>query len=265
MSRGRRGRNALATIVDGRVGHPRARPARSSSSSTSCSKGLAVISWSFLTEDLPIIIAMPGGGIVPGDRRHAGDHRSGRPSWRCRSACSPRSTSTSTAASAGSPGFIRFMADVMTGVPSIVMGLFVDTIWVSAGCTGLSGFAGSLALGVPDAADRDPLERGDAEARPRRPAAGERRARRSPLAHDDDRRAARRAPRHRQRASMLAVARAAGETAPLLFTIGAAREGELQRVRRSRTPRCRCRSGATPTNRSRRRRTARGARRSRSS
>ena len=39
------------------------------------------------------------------------------------------------------------MADVMTGVPSIVMGLFVATIWVSAGLHfGYSGFAGSLAL-----------------------------------------------------------------------------------------------------------------------
>ena len=42
---------------------------------------------------------------------------------------------------------IRFMADVMTGVPSIVMGLFVALIWVSAGLhAGCSTFAGSLAL-----------------------------------------------------------------------------------------------------------------------
>ena len=42
---------------------------------------------------------------------------------------------------------IRFMADVMTGVPSIVMGLFVALIWVSAGLhAGYSTFAGSLAL-----------------------------------------------------------------------------------------------------------------------
>ena len=40
------------------------------------------------------------------------------------------------------------MADVMTGVPSIVMGLFIATIWVSSDCTGLLGFAGSLALGA---------------------------------------------------------------------------------------------------------------------
>ena len=40
------------------------------------------------------------------------------------------------------------MSDVMTGVPSIVMGLFVALIWVSAGLhRGYSTFAGALALG----------------------------------------------------------------------------------------------------------------------
>lgn len=39
---------------------------------------------------------------------------------------------------------ISFMADVMTGVPSIVMGLFVFTIWVLH--FGYSGLAGSFAL-----------------------------------------------------------------------------------------------------------------------
>jgi len=39
---------------------------------------------------------------------------------------------------------IRFMADVMTGVPSIVMGLFVYTVWTLK--MGLNGFGGSLAL-----------------------------------------------------------------------------------------------------------------------
>ena len=63
------------------------------------------------------------------------------------------------------PGFIRFFADVMTGVPSIVMGLFVYTIWVLR--HGLTGFSGSLAVGVPDAADHHPVDRGDTQARPR--------------------------------------------------------------------------------------------------
>jgi phosphate transport system permease protein len=39
---------------------------------------------------------------------------------------------------------IAFMADVMTGVPSIVMGLFIYTIWVLH--FGVSGLAGSFAL-----------------------------------------------------------------------------------------------------------------------
>src|SRR5215467_8140939 len=40
---------------------------------------------------------------------------------------------------------IRFMADVMTGVPSIIMGLFIFAIWVIH--FGYSGLAGALALG----------------------------------------------------------------------------------------------------------------------
>jgi len=39
---------------------------------------------------------------------------------------------------------IGFMSDVMTGVPSIVMGLFIFSIWVLH--FGFSGFAGALAL-----------------------------------------------------------------------------------------------------------------------
>ena len=42
--------------------------------------------------------------------------------------------------------FIGFMADVMTGVPSIVMGLFIFSIWVLH--FGFSGLAGALALGA---------------------------------------------------------------------------------------------------------------------
>jgi len=41
--------------------------------------------------------------------------------------------------------FIGFMADVMTGVPSIVMGLFIFSIWVLH--FGFSGLAGAFALG----------------------------------------------------------------------------------------------------------------------
>lgn len=43
--------------------------------------------------------------------------------------------------------FIRFMTDVMTGVPSVVMGVFIYSIWVlPRGVDGRSAFAASLAL-----------------------------------------------------------------------------------------------------------------------
>lgn len=43
--------------------------------------------------------------------------------------------------------FIRFMTDVMVGVPSVVMGVFIYSIWVVRfGTSGKSAFAASLAL-----------------------------------------------------------------------------------------------------------------------
>ncbi|MFZ4433522.1 MAG: phosphate ABC transporter permease PstA [Microthrixaceae bacterium] len=44
-------------------------------------------------------------------------------------------------------GFIRFMSDVMTGVPSVVMGVFIYTVWVlPRGVDGKSAWAAALAL-----------------------------------------------------------------------------------------------------------------------
>ena len=43
---------------------------------------------------------------------------------------------------------IRFLVDVMTGIPSIVAGLFVLAFWVLALHKGFSGFAGSIALAI---------------------------------------------------------------------------------------------------------------------
>jgi len=43
---------------------------------------------------------------------------------------------------------IRFLIDVMTGIPSIVAGLFVLAFWVLALHKGFSGFAGALALAI---------------------------------------------------------------------------------------------------------------------
>ena len=52
------------------------------------------------------------------------------------------------------------MADVMTGVPSIVMGLFIYIVWTLR--FGFSALRRRAGAGLPDAADRDPLDRGDA-------------------------------------------------------------------------------------------------------
>ena len=42
---------------------------------------------------------------------------------------------------------LRFLANVMAGVPSIVMGLFIYVFWVvPRGVDGLNGFSGALAL-----------------------------------------------------------------------------------------------------------------------
>jgi phosphate transport system permease protein len=43
---------------------------------------------------------------------------------------------------------IRFLIDVMTGIPSVVAGLFVLAAWVLALGRGFSGFAGALALAI---------------------------------------------------------------------------------------------------------------------
>jgi phosphate transport system permease protein len=112
---------------------------------------------------------------------------------------------------------IRFMSQVMTGVPSIVMGLFVYTVWVLR--FGLSGFAGAIAL----ACLMLPIVIRSSEEMLR-------------LVPDDLRQASLALGNRKWRTvlgivlpsalggivsgCMLAVARAAGETAPLLFTVG---------------------------------------------
>jgi phosphate transport system permease protein len=111
---------------------------------------------------------------------------------------------------------IAFMSDVMTGVPSIVMGLFIYTIWTLH--FGYSGMAGSFALAclmlpivirssyemlrlVPDSLRQGSYALGATKSRVTLtvvlPAAS------SGIVSG----------------CLLAVARAAGETAPLLFTI----------------------------------------------
>jgi len=111
---------------------------------------------------------------------------------------------------------IGFFSDVMTGVPSIVMGLFIFTIWVLH--FGYSGLAGSFALAclmlpivirstyemlrlVPDALREGSYALGASKARVTVTVV-------LPAAIGGI-----------VSGALLAVARAAGETAPLLFTI----------------------------------------------
>ncbi len=116
---------------------------------------------------------------------------------------------------------IRLMSDVMTGVPSIVMGLFIYTVWVLA--FGLSGFAGSLAL----ACLMLPIVIRSSEEMLR-------------LVPDELRQASMALGNSKWRTIltvvlpaalpglvsgvMLAVARAAGETAPIVFCVGVVSE-----------------------------------------
>jgi phosphate transport system permease protein len=119
---------------------------------------------------------------------------------------------------------IRTMSDVMTGVPSIVMGLFIYTIWVLR--YGLSGFAGALALAclmlpIVIRSTEEILRLVPAGLREASLALGASRARTImtvvlPAAIPGI-----------TSGALLAVARAAGETAPLLFTIGASRTVNL--------------------------------------
>jgi phosphate transport system permease protein len=185
------------------------------------SRGAGIISWGFLTKDLPIQTQNAGGGIGP--------------------AIVGTLLITGVAALISIPlgvlgaiylneygrqnrlaKTIRFMADVMTGVPSIVMGLFIATIWVSAGIhLGYSGFAGSLALAalmlpIVIRSSEEMLKLVPTDLRQASDALGARRWRTVvsvvlPTALPGI-----------VSGAMLAVARAAGETAPLLFTIGVA-------------------------------------------
>jgi phosphate transport system permease protein len=116
---------------------------------------------------------------------------------------------------------VRFMTTVMTGVPSIVMGLFVYVTWTMA--FGYSAFGGALAL----ACLMLPIVIGASEQMLR-------------LVPEHLREAAYALGTTKSRTivtvvlpaaipgilsgALLAVARAAGETAPLLFAVGAATE-----------------------------------------
>jgi len=183
---------------------------------TVIAKGISVISWQFLTSPIPPSVAPADvGGIGPavlgtleitalatvmavplGILGAVYLNEYGGTNWLSR--------------------LVGFMSDVMTGVPSIIMGLFIFSIWVLH--FGFSGLAGAFALGclmlpivirstyemlrlVPDALREGSYALGASKSRVTLTVV-------LPAAVGGI-----------VSGALLAVARAAGETAPLLFTI----------------------------------------------
>jgi phosphate transport system permease protein len=179
-------------------------------------KGAPVISWSFLTSGIPPNVAPANvGGIGPA----------------ILGTIEIVAVATAMAVPLGILGaiylneyggrnplsaLIGFMSDVMTGVPSIVMGLFIFSIWVLH--FGFSGFAGALALGclmlpIVIRSTYEMLKLVPNSLREGSYALGATKSRVTltvvlPAAIGGI-----------VSGALLAVARAAGETAPLLFTI----------------------------------------------
>jgi phosphate transport system permease protein len=183
---------------------------------TVIAKGASVISWSFLTSQIPPNVAPANvGGIGPA----------------VLGTIEITALATLLAVPLGILGaiylneyggrgplgaLIGFFSDVMTGVPSIIMGLFIFSIWVLH--FGFSGFAGALALGclmlpivirstyemlrlVPNSLREGSYALGATKSRVTLTVV-------LPAAIGGI-----------VSGALLAVARAAGETAPLLFTI----------------------------------------------
>ncbi len=183
---------------------------------TVIAKGISIISWSFLTSGIPPQVAPANiGGIGPA----------------VLGTIEIVALATVLAVPLGILGaiylneyggtnwlaaLIGFFSDVMTGVPSIIMGLFIFSIWVLH--FGYSGLAGAFALGclmlpivirstyemlrlVPDSLREGSYALGATKARVTMTVV-------IPAAIGGI-----------VSGALLAVARAAGETAPLLFTI----------------------------------------------
>jgi phosphate transport system permease protein len=178
-------------------------------------RGADAISWEFLTADIPILTRAEGPGMGPavvGTLLITGAATVMAVPLGILGGIYLNEYSSRTAMGRT----VRFLAEVMTGVPSIVMGLFIYTIWVLR--YGVSGFAGALALAclmlpVVIRTTEEMLKLIPAELRESAYALGGRKAGTIlrvvlPAA----------APGIVSGA-LLAVARAAGETAPLLFTI----------------------------------------------
>ncbi len=179
-------------------------------------RGAGIVDWSFLRDDIPISSRLPGPGMGPavlGTLLITG-------------AATAMAVPLGVLAAVylneyGGKGrlaaVIRFLSDVMAGVPSIVMGLFVYTVWVLR--YGQTGLAGALALAclmlpIVIRSAETALQLVPNELREASAALGARNSRTIltvvlPAALPGV-----------VSGALLAVARAAGETAPLLFTIG---------------------------------------------
>ena len=119
-------------------------------------------------------------------------------------------------------GAVRSVMDVMAGVPSIVIGLFVYSALVLSGTGGsFAAWKGAVALALVMLPIITRTAEVELERVPGRPPRRRGRPRSAALARDRPGRAAGRSGRSRA-ASLLAVARATGETAPLIFTVAAA-------------------------------------------
>ncbi|MEO8267586.1 MAG: phosphate ABC transporter permease PstA [Ilumatobacteraceae bacterium] len=118
---------------------------------------------------------------------------------------------------------LRFLANVMAGVPSIVMGLFIFVFWVAPrGVDGLNGFSGALALAclmlpIVVRSSEEMLRLVPQNLRDASYALG------ASTSRTTLRVVLPKAAPGVISGCLLAVARAAGETAPLIFTIGAAK------------------------------------------
>ena len=118
---------------------------------------------------------------------------------------------------------LRFLANVMAGVPSIVMGLFIYVFWVvPRGVAGLNGFSGALALAclmlpIVVRSSEEMLRLVPQNLRDASYALG------GTTSRTTLRVVLPKAAPGVISGCLLAVARAAGETAPLIFTIGAAK------------------------------------------
>ncbi len=179
-------------------------------------RGASIISWKFLTSPIPPVVAPAStGGMGPavlGTLLITG--------WATLMAVPLGILGAVYINEYGGRGpiaaLVRFMADVMTGVPSIVMGLFIFSIWTLH--FGFSGFAGSLALAclmlpIVIRSSEEMLKLVPNSLREASYAMGATKTRVTltvvlPAALAGI-----------VSGSLLAVARGAGETAPLLFTI----------------------------------------------